>query len=665
MMIRLIFKWIGVLVVATVLGLAGVYFWLARDRGPTHPSLVSADLPSTIPIRDIYADRSSESGYTISPGKGWISWRAIRLTTPVIRYRRRGGGPVTEIEIKFGARYWWEPDDRHLRLLKQANRRWAVWRIDAERPEDEWIDVTPRGFRNWHVRFDFDDPGARLYLTTRDRDARLDDLYSVEPDGHGKRLERRNPGHVQFWIMDRNARIGARAVNTGPGEFAIEFDEDGDDEGWRRAFEYTAQDTVVALGLSASDDFLILLSDVGRDKVALVRIDLRTGDETVLAHDPDQSVDRSFGLVRWGTMPDLVEVGLGHRRYEPTTARGERLLAALADLEVPYHFNILSSSLDGELVTLATNERERGWRYRLVDLATGATEHLGAHNMTRHADRLPETRVEIVRARDGLEIPILLTLPRGVEPRNLPLVAVIHGGPADRDRWGYRRGSIFLADRGYAVLRVNFRGSTGFGRRHRRAGDHEYGRRMQDDIVDAVEAMVERGTADPDRLAIMGASWGGYSALMGVARDPDLFAAAISMAGPTDLEYQTVHAPHFWGVDKTTWTQVIGDPENPDHRAEMRAHSPLTHVESITVPVLLAHGINDWVVDRSGTELFARRLEELGKPYEAHYFEKEGHNFGRWQTRVLLSRKIETFLAQHLGGRDGGFDYIELAAKYL
>jgi len=664
-MVRIIFKWICVLVVATVLGLAGAYAWLARDRGPAHPSLASADLPSTIPIRHLYADRSSEWGYRISPGKGWISWRAIRLTTPVIRYRRRGGGPVTEIESKFGARYWWEPDDRHLRLLKYANRRWAVWKIDAERPEDEWIDVTPRGFQNWKVRYDFDDPGARLYLTTRDRDARLDDLYSVEPDGHGKRLERRNPGNVQFWIMDRNARIGARAVTTGPGEFAIEFDEDGDDEGWRRAFEYTAEDTVFGLGLSASDDFLTLLSDVGRDKVALVRIDLRTGDETVLVHDPDQSVDRSFGLVRWGTMPDLLEIGHGHRRYEPTTARGERLLAALADLEVPYHFNILSNSLDGELVTLATNERERGWRYRLVDLATGATEHLGAHNMTRYADRLPETRVETVRARDGLEIPILLTLPRGVEPRNLPLVAVIHGGPALLDRWGYRPGSIFLADRGYAVLRVNFRGSTGFGRRHRRAGDHEYGRRMQDDIVDAVEAMVERGTADPDRLAIMGASWGGYSALMGVARDPDLFAAAISIAGPTDLEYQTVHAPHFWGVDKTAWTQVIGDPENPDHRAEMRAHSPLTHVESITVPVLLAHGVNDWVVDRSMTELFARRLEELGKPYETHYFEKEGHKFRRWQTRVLLSRKIEAFLARHLGGRDGGFDYIELAAKYL
>ena len=273
-------------------------------------------------------------------------------------------------------------------------------------------------------------------------------------------------------------------------------------------------------------------------------------------------------------------------------------MEALADLKPPYHFSVGSSSEDGEIVTLATNEREDGWRYRLVDLSTGEVEHLGAHDMTRHAARLPETLVDTVTAHDGLEIPILLTLPKNVPPENLLMVAVIHGGPANHDRWVYNRTSIFLADRGYAVLRVNYRGSTGFGRRHQRAGDHEYGRAMQDDIVDAVQAMVERGVADPDHIAIMGASWGGYSALMGVARDPDLFAVAISVAGVTDVEYQTVHAPHFWGVDKTYWTQIAGDPGNPDHRAEMRAHSPLTLVENIKVPVMLAHGIKDRVVGK-------------------------------------------------------------------
>ena len=664
-MIGTAFKWIGLSMAAVALALAGVYFWMARDRGPTHPALAAADMAPIIPLRDLWANNDSEWGYTISPGKGWVSWRAVDVATPLIRLRRRDDDRVTDIETTQGATYWWDHDDRHLHLRQYADERWAVWKIGARNPRDDWVDVTPRGFRHWRVLHRLPDSDARIFITTRDRDAQYDDLYTVEPDGHGKRLERWNPGHVTRWFVDTNGRIRARVVNTGPGAFAIEFDEDGDDEDWRSAFTFTARDTLRPGRLSGTDDSLTAFSDKGRDKIALIRIDLDTGEETVLMHDPNLSIARWFGLGALWVVPDVLEIGNGHRRYEPMTERGEKLMEALADLKSPYHFSVGSSSEDGEIVTLATNEREDGWRYRLVDLSTGEVEHLGAHDMTRHAARLPETLVDTVTARDGLEIPILLTLPKNVPPENLPMVAVIHGGPANHDRWVYNRTSIFLADRGYAVLRVNYRGSTGFGRRHQRAGDHEYGRAMQDDIVDAVQAMVERGVADPDHIAIMGASWGGYSALMGVARDPDLFAAAISIAGVTDVEYQTVHAPHFWGIDKTYWTQIAGDPENPDHRAEMREHSPLTLVENIKVPVMLAHGIKDRVVDRSDTERFAKRLQELGTPHETHYFEREGHSLSRWQTKVLLMRGIEKFLARHLGGRDGGFDYVELAAEYL
>ena len=664
-MFRAALKWLGVLLVVATVSLAGAYLWLARDRAPTHPALADVELPAMVPIRDLWADRHSEWGYTISPGEGWISWRAVDFATPLIRFRRRGDSRTSEIETTQGAKYWWDHDDRHLHLYQYADRRWALWKVDVENPDAAWDDITPRGFQSWRIAHRFPDSNARIYITTRDRDSRLDDLYSVEPDGHGKRLERLNPGQVVDWVIDSSARIGARVVNTDPGKFAIEFDADGDNEDWRPVFAFTAQDTVWRRGLSATDDTLTLLSNVGRDKIALVRLDLRTGEETVLAHDPENSVARWIGLGSQWVSPDLLAIGNGYPRHEPMTERGEKLLAALADLEQPFEFGVLASSASGNVATLATNEREDGWRYRLVDLSTGEVESLGAHGMTRYSARLPETLVERVTARDGLPIPVLLTLPKGVPARNLPMVAVIHGGPAFHDRWGYRRESILLADRGYAVLRVNYRGSTGFGRRHQRAGDREFGRAMQDDIVDAVQAMVERGVADPERIAIMGASWGGYSALMGVARDPGLFAAAISIVGATDLEYQTVHAPHFWGVDKTAWTQIVGDPEDPDDRAEMRAHSPISLVENIEAPVFLAHGVNDRVVDRSATERFARRLEALGKPHEVHYFEKEGHTFTRWQTHVLLMRRIEEFLARHLGGRSGGFDYVEIAAKYI
>ena len=331
-MMRTACKWVGILTITAVLVAAGAYWWLARDRAPTHPSLAAADLPPMIPFRDLWANRDSEWGYVISPGKTWISWRAVDVATQLIKLRRRGSDRVTTIETTQGSRYWWDNDDRHLHLLQHADGRRAIWKIDVENPDEDWIDVTPRGFRDWHVHSRLLDSNARIYIATRDRDTRFYDLYSVEPDGHGKRLERRNPGHVLGWLIDDEGRIGARLVNTGPGTDAFEFDEDGDDRAWHRVYPFTAQNTVRALRLPPAGNSLALVSDVGRDKFALVQIDARTGEERVIVHDPDRSVIRWFVLGR-STTSDLAEMGGGYPRYVPTTMRGERLLAALEDLE--------------------------------------------------------------------------------------------------------------------------------------------------------------------------------------------------------------------------------------------------------------------------------------------------------------------------------------------
>ena len=202
-----------------------------------------------IPFRDLRANRDSEWGYVISPGKTWISWRAVDVATQLIKLRRWGNDRVTTIETTQGSRYWWDDDDRHLHLLHHADGRRAMWKIDVENPDEDWIDVTPRGFRDWQVHSRLPDSNARIYIATRDRDTCFYDLYSVEPDGHGERLERRNPGHVLGWFIDDEGRIGARLVNSGPGTYAFEFDEDGDDRAWHRVYPSTAQNTVRALRL--------------------------------------------------------------------------------------------------------------------------------------------------------------------------------------------------------------------------------------------------------------------------------------------------------------------------------------------------------------------------------------------------------------------------------
>ncbi|MCF6320546.1 MAG: alpha/beta fold hydrolase, partial [Rhizobiaceae bacterium] len=290
---------------------------------------------------------------------------------------------------------------------------------------------------------------------------------------------------------------------------------------------------------------------------------------------------------------------------------------------------------------------------------------LGKFTLSGPAEYLAEPKALKSKSRDGLEIPVLLTLPKGIKPEKVPMIVQVHGGPAAVDAWGYNHARQFLANRGYAVLSVNYRGSTGYGKAFQKAGFRQYGRAMQDDIIDAAKWAINEGIGDGEKVAIYGGSFGGYSALMGVARDPDFFAAAISIVGVSDFEYQIQNSPFSWGLTKAYTTRYFGDAENEQDLREMRENSPVNLIANIKAPILLAHGINDRVVDRAQSEIFERKLKEQGKEYEAYYYEKEGHGFRRWQTKIFYYRKLENFLARHLGGRDGGFDYIEIAAEYI
>ena len=664
-MVKVLLKALGIIVVLFITFVAAGYAWLARDRGPTHQTLAAVDMAPLIPLRDFWANQDSEWGYSLSSGGSFMSWWSVEGADTVLNVRDRSTGETQVVRPEEGQNsfYEWSYDDRHLLLTHYKDNRWSVWRIDATNVDNDWIEVTPRGFQNWRNLYIPKAADELRLITTFDRSGEFRDVYSIDQDGFGKTLLRKNPGNVDWWQADQKGAVFLRGVNVAPGKFQVEYDPKRDDAEWRPLVSYSSRDSLWILGEDGAGG-LLCFSNLGREHLAAVSIDLETGKETVLFEDSSRSLDDWYAFSDVAPNMDIVELGGGYPEYRAMTPLGKSVLQALTMLESPFEMNILSTTTHGELVTLAINQQEDGWRYLLIDTRSNETEWIGTHDFVRHAASLAETDVHKIAARDGLEIPILLTRPVGVEGP-APMVALIHGGPSSHDRWEYDREVQFLANRGYVVLRVNYRGSTGFGRTFERAGDHEYGRGMQDDIQDAVQWAIDQGIADKDAVAIMGGSFGGYSAMMGVARDPEFYAAGVSIVGAVDLEYQTVHSPHFWGVDKTAWTQVIGDPEKPENLAKMREYSPINLVDQITKPVLLAHGINDRIVDRADSERFERRLRELGKPYEAYYYEKEGHGFDRWQTHVKFYRALEEFFAKHLGGRSGGFDYVEIGAVYL
>ncbi|MFM8229624.1 MAG: alpha/beta hydrolase family protein, partial [Chthoniobacterales bacterium] len=254
-----------------------------------------------------------------------------------------------------------------------------------------------------------------------------------------------------------------------------------------------------------------------------------------------------------------------------------------------------------------------------------------------------------IAARDGLELPAYLTLPPGKEAKNLPAVLVVHGGPWARDAWGFDSEAQFLANRGYAVLQVNFRGSTGYGRAFWEKSFKQWGKTMQDDLTDSAKWLVDQGIADPKRIAIYGGSYGGYAALAGMALTPDVYAAGISYVGPSNLFTLLATVPPYWEPMRKMNYEMIGDPEKD--KDLLTAASPLFSADKIKSPLLIAQGANDPRVKKAESDQIVEALKKRGVDVPYVVKDNEGHGFHNEENRLYFFRAIERFLAEHLGGR--------------
>src|SRR5215471_18489125 len=255
------------------------------------------------------------------------------------------------------------------------------------------------------------------------------------------------------------------------------------------------------------------------------------------------------------------------------------------------------------------------------------------------------------KSSDGLEIPAYLTLPKGVPPKNLPALIIPHGGPWGRDQWGYNSLAQFFANRGYAVLMPNFRGSTGYGRKFLDAGNLQWGRKMQDDVTWGVKYLVSEGIADPKHVGILGGSYGGYATLAGVTFTPDLYAAAVDIVGPSNLITLLDSIPPYWESGRKVFTKRMGDPSTPEGKAQLERQSPLNSANKIKTPLLVIQGANDPRVNRREAEQIVIALRDRGFPVEYIVAPDEGHGFARPVNNMALFAAAEKFLAGRLGGR--------------
>lgn len=489
-----------------------------------------------------------------------------------------------------------------------------------------------------------------IYVGLNDRDAAWHDLYRVKISTGDRTLLRKNTEKIGGWMFD----------NAGDLRLAVRTDDNGDTEilrvdtdGFKKIYSCTVFEACSPIRFHKDGKRVYLSTNKGApDLVGLTLFDGGTGAEEPVESDPLKRAD--FGSARFSDLTDEILL---------TAYTDERIRRYFKDKALEADYELLKKKLPGKEVGFASSTRdERLWLVSaFADTEPGET-HLfdrTSKELTlqyRVREKLPREHLASMtsiryKSSDGLEIPAYLTLPKGVPAKNLPLIVVPHGGPWARDGWGYSSIPQFLANRGYAVLQPNFRGSTGYGKKFLNAGNNEWGDKMQDDITWGVKHLIAEGIADPKRVGIMGGSYGGYATLAGVAFTPDVYAGAVSIVGPSNLLTLLETIPPYWEVIRKMFHKRMGDPSTPDGRKQLERQSPLNSATKIKTPLLVAQGANDPRVKKAESDQIVIALRDRGFPIEYIVAPDEGHGFARPVNNMAMFAAAEKFFSKHLMGR--------------
>jgi dipeptidyl aminopeptidase/acylaminoacyl peptidase len=493
-------------------------------------------------------------------------------------------------------------------------------------------------------------PG-HILIGMNDRNPQLHDVHRLDIESGERELVFQNDVNVAGWMADLegNLRLGFRITEDGGSEI---LRVDGSD--LTPIYTCTVDETCNPIQFHKDGKRVYMATNKGdRDLAELVLLDPQTGETEFVERDPEGRVDFTNAIFSRATDELIATSYTGARlRIYPKDPAFENDLA-----------NIRKALPRGDLFFRQPTKDDRLWIVKpivdtdeapnyLYDRATGEVELLYRPNPDIPVEYMAEMEPVTYTARDGVEIPAYLTLPKGVEPKNLATVIMPHGGPWARDVWGFDPLAQLLANRGYAVLQPNFRGSTGYGKRFLELGNEGWGTGdMQHDITDGAAWLVEKGIADPSRIAIMGGSYGGYATLAGVAFTPDLYAAGVSIVGPSSIITLLNSIPPYWVPIKKMFHARVGNPEDPNDLERLRAQSPLYSAEDITTPLMVIQGANDPRVKQAESDQIVIALRDLGRTVEYIVAADEGHGFANEINNLASYAAIERFLAENVGGR--------------
>lgn len=621
-----------------------------------------ADTP-LIPLADLFGNPDRDVA-RISPDGLLLAWLAplegVMNLWVAPRGRLDEARALTQDRGRGIGTFVWAYDDRHLLYMQDqgGDENFHVWAIASAGGAPR--DLTPSpGSRGLLSKLSRRRPGEVLVTLNR-RDPRFADLYRVDIGTGEMILVQENPGFAGFVTDDDfSVQFASRPQPDGGSDY-LRPTRDG---GWRPWLSLSPDDAHSGgmSHLDATGRTLYFFDNRGRDIAALVAFDVDSSAATaaprVLAEH--SRADISGVLVHHETYAPLAYSATYQRRELHVLDERIRPDLEFLDSRLECEWSIESRSRDDRFWTLGTISDVVPRSAYLFDRSARRLDLLYGCRSSLAGAPLARMQATILRSRDGLNLVSYLTLPVHADRQQaeltsrlpLPLVLLVHGGPWSRDSFGYNPTHQWLANRGYAVLSVNFRSSTGFGKGFISAGDHEWGAKMDDDLVDAVDWAIERGIADPGKIAIMGGSYGGYATLWSMTAHPLRYACGVDIVGPSDLETLLAAIPPQWEAGRAMLHRALGDPATEEGSALLRSRSPVHRADEFRRPLLIGQGANDPRVKQRESDQMVAAMQRNGVPVTYVLFPDEGHGFARPPNRILFNLHVERFLARHLGGR--------------